>query len=126
MAGILHVQITMSHFPMHIYPADQHPLREDSFVEHQLKTSMDIACSPAMDWFHGGLQFQAVHHLFPRVPRHNLRRLQGVLRKFTEKYGLKYNTLGFFAANRLMLKELSRVGDEARAHIVSDMLNMKG
>ena len=39
----------------------------------QLRTTIDVDCSEAMDWFHGGLQFQVEHHIFPILPRHNLR-----------------------------------------------------
>ena len=31
---------------------------------------------------------QVEHHLFPRVPRHNLRRLQGVVRAFCAEHGI--------------------------------------
>lgn len=30
---------------------------------------MGIDCPEWSDFFHGGLQFQAIHHLFLRVPR---------------------------------------------------------
>jgi len=80
LAGILHVQITLSHFSMPVYI--EPPLESDSFMIHQLKTSLDIDCPDWLDWFHGGLQFQAAHHLFPRVPRHNLRKLRQLLIEF--------------------------------------------
>ncbi len=74
--GLLHVQITQSHFAMEML--EQVPYKNDSeqFLDTQLRTTMDIACPEWLDWFHGGLQFQAAHHLYPRVPRHNLRIVQ--------------------------------------------------
>ncbi|KAF3031816.1 hypothetical protein E8E12_001790 [Didymella heteroderae] len=45
---------------------------------HQLRTTINVECPEWLDWFYGALQFQAVHHLFPRLPRHNLRRAQGL------------------------------------------------
>ena len=39
---------------------------------------MDWSCPPWMDWFHGGLQFQIEHHIFPRAPRHRLRAISKV------------------------------------------------
>eukprot|EP00529_Nitzschia_sp_RCC80_P000230 CAMPEP_0113463008 /NCGR_PEP_ID=MMETSP0014_2-20120614/12412_1 /TAXON_ID=2857 /ORGANISM="Nitzschia sp." /LENGTH=862 /DNA_ID=CAMNT_0000354941 /DNA_START=296 /DNA_END=2884 /DNA_ORIENTATION=+ /assembly_acc=CAM_ASM_000159 len=41
-----------------------------------LNGTMDVDCPPYMDWFHGGLQFQVEHHLWPRIPRHNLRKIK--------------------------------------------------
>jgi delta8-fatty-acid desaturase len=125
LAGMLHVQITLSHFAMHVY-SDSHPLEEDSFVEHQLKTSMDIECKPWFDWFHGGLQFQVAHHLFPRVPRCNLRELQRVTRIFCAKNGLNYVSLDFFSANKLMINHMRSVSEECRQILVADFANLKG
>lgn len=49
------------------------PGEDGYWVRSQLATTMDVDCYPWLDWFHGGLQFQVVHHLFCRLPRHNLR-----------------------------------------------------
>jgi len=74
----LHVQITLSHWGMSTADLGEH----ESFAQRQLRTTMDVDCPAWLDFIHGGLQFQAVHHLFPRVPRHNLRRLQKLIRGF--------------------------------------------
>ncbi|CAD6238264.1 unnamed protein product [Miscanthus lutarioriparius] len=37
-------------------------------VQKQTRGTLDVACPPWMDWFHGELQFQVEHHLFPRLP----------------------------------------------------------
>jgi delta8-fatty-acid desaturase len=62
---LLHVQITLSHWGMPT--ADLGPV--ESFPQRQLRTTMDVDCPAWLDWLHGGLQFQAVHHLFPRGRR---------------------------------------------------------
>jgi fatty acid desaturase len=72
-AGILHLQIVLSHFSM---PVHHGMLNDISFVRHQCNTCMDIHSNWTNDWFYGGLQFQLTHHLFPRLPRHNLRSVQ--------------------------------------------------
>jgi len=100
--GLLHVQITISHFPMPVLEGV--PLQEREFVDFQLETCMDVTCSPWMDWFHGGLQFQAEHHLFPRIPRHNMRRVRDdILKPFCKKHGLEYNETDFITANKMVL-----------------------
>ncbi|CAJ0909738.1 5479_t:CDS:2, partial [Entrophospora sp. SA101] len=68
---LLHVQITLSHFGT-----------KESFSRKMLWTTMDVDCPWWMDWFHGGLQFQVIHHLFPRMPRHNLRKCQSLVMQF--------------------------------------------
>ena len=70
---------------------------------------MDVDCPEWLDFIHGGLQFQAVHHLFPRVPRHNLRRLQVLVREFCKDTGIEYKILGFVDANKGVLSRLGEV-----------------
>ena len=124
LAGILHVQITLSHFSMAVY-SDQ-PWTMDSFMEHQMKTSMDIDCSEWLDWFHGGLQFQVSHHLFPRIPRHNLRKLRMVVMQFAKAYQLPYQCIGFVAANKLMIQHLGSVSKLLRSQMLDDIVNLRG
>jgi delta8-fatty-acid desaturase len=104
---ILHIQITLSHWGMPT--ADLGPT--ESFPQHQLRTTMDVDCPRWLDWFHGGLQFQAVHHLFPRVPRHNLRKGQELVREFARKSGVKYTCLTFVDCNKAVLARLEQVSD---------------
>ena len=53
-AGILHVQITLSHFAMPVHMGKGYDLsKPEMFVKTQLETSMDIECPWWMDWFHG-------------------------------------------------------------------------
>ncbi|KAK3675424.1 hypothetical protein LTR78_004507 [Recurvomyces mirabilis] len=106
----LHIQITLSHWGTST--ADLGPA--ESFAMKQLRTTMDIACPAWLDFVHGGLQFQAVHHLFPRVPRHNLRRLQKLVREFSAETGIKYQIKGFVAANEHVLGRLDDVTQLAK------------
>lgn len=102
---ILHVQITLSHWGMP--HSDLGPT--ESFPQRQLRTTMDVDCPAWLDFFHGGLQFQAVHHLFPRVPRHNLRKCQALVRDFCSKTGIEYQCHGFVDGNKVMLTRLEEV-----------------
>ena len=70
-AGFLSLQITLSHFPMPCKVGQPYtPGKEDESWYHlQCHGTLDIDCSPWMDWFHGGLQFQLEHHLYPRISR---------------------------------------------------------
>lgn len=106
----LHVQITLSHWGTST--SDLGP--QEAFAQRQLRTTMDVACPAWLDFIHGGLQFQAVHHLFPRVPRHNLRKLQGLVKEFCTETGIEYLILGFLDGNKDVLSKLQQVADQAK------------
>ena len=103
----LHVQITLSHFAMSTADLGVH----ESFPQKMLRTTMDVDCPPWLDFIHGGLQFQAVHHLFPRIPRHNLRKAQEMVIPFCEDVGIPYVRYGFVEGNRQVV---GRLGDVAK------------
>ncbi|PHH79420.1 hypothetical protein CDD80_4873 [Ophiocordyceps camponoti-rufipedis] len=105
----LHVQIVLSHFAMST--TDLGP--QESFPQRMLRTTMDVECPPWLDFVHGGLQFQAVHHLFPRVPRHNLRRAQTLVREFCDEVGIPYALYGFADGNKQVIGRLAEVSRQA-------------
>ncbi|SAL95484.1 hypothetical protein [Absidia glauca] len=105
----LHVQITLSHFGM-----STDIIKDEPFPAHQLRTTMDVDCPVWLDWFHGGLQYQAVHHLFPRLPRHNLRLCVPVVRQFCNETGLHYYMYNFSTGNGVILGALKSVADQVR------------
>ncbi|CAF0873204.1 unnamed protein product [Adineta ricciae] len=101
----LHVQITLSHFGMST--EDYGPC--ESFPAKMLRTTMDVACPTWLDFFHGGLQYQAVHHLFPRMPRHQLRPASYFVKQFADEVGLTYHVYGFVHGNAKVLGVLKDV-----------------
>ncbi|RDA93376.1 hypothetical protein CP533_1987 [Ophiocordyceps camponoti-saundersi (nom. inval.)] len=105
----LHVQIVLSHFAMST--ADLGP--QESFPQKMLRTTMDVDCPPWLDFLHGGLQFQVVHHLFPRMPRHNLRRARILVREFCDEVGIPYAMYGFADGNRQVIGRLAEVSRQA-------------
>ncbi|ODA83403.1 hypothetical protein RJ55_01917 [Drechmeria coniospora] len=105
----LHVQIVLSHFAMST--SDLGP--QESFPQKMLRTTMDVDCPPWLDFIHGGLQFQAIHHLFPRIPRHNLRKAQGMVQEFCDDTGIPYALYGFADGNKQVLGRLSEVSRQA-------------
>ncbi|KAE8449946.1 hypothetical protein EG329_007085 [Mollisiaceae sp. DMI_Dod_QoI] len=105
----LHAQITLSHFSMSTAELGPH----ESFPQKMLRTTMDIDCPQWLDFFHGGLQFQAVHHLFPRMPRHNLRRAQKLVQEFCNEVGIPYALYGFVDGSKSVIGRLGEVGRQA-------------
>ncbi|KAK4175803.1 putative fatty acid desaturase [Triangularia setosa] len=110
----LHVQITLSHWAMSTSDLGE----SESFPQRQLRTTMDVDCPAWLDFIHGGLQFQAVHHLFPRVPRHNLRKVQTLVKEFCVETGIPYVLLSFEDGNKKVLGRLQEVGDQVE-HLIN-------
>lgn len=118
-AGLLHVQILLSHICMHycedgpgtsgaISAPNGHD--EAGYHEWQALSTMDIDCPVWLDWFHGGLQFQLEHHIFPRVPRWNLRKLCTLTDEIYAKHNVPVVRMGFIQANKVMLKHMAKIG----------------
>jgi delta8-fatty-acid desaturase len=105
----LHAQITLSHFSMSTAELGPH----ESFPQKMLRTTMDVDCPQWLDFFHGGLQFQAIHHLFPRMPRHNLRRTQKLVQEFCSEVGIPYALYGFVDGGKQVIGRLEEVGRQA-------------
>jgi len=101
----LHVQITLSHFAMSTTELGP----DESFPQKMLRTTMDVDCPQWLDFIHGGLQFQAIHHLFPRVPRHNLRTAQKYVQEFCNEVGIPYALYGFVDGNKQVIGQLGEV-----------------
>ncbi|KAJ9130902.1 Delta-9 acyl-CoA desaturase [Pleurostoma richardsiae] len=106
----LHVQITLSHWGMSTAELGE----AESFPQRQLRTTMDVDCPASLDFIHGGLQFQAAHHLFPRVPRHNLRRVQALSKQFAKDAAIPYSVMGFVDGNRKVMGRLGEVSEQVR------------
>lgn len=109
--SIQHVQFTLNHFSSSTYVGM--PKANDWF-EKQTNGTLNIDCPPWMDWFHGGLQFQIEHHLFPRLPRCQLRNVSPVVKELCSKHGLPYNSASFWGANVMTLKTLKNAAMQAR------------
>ncbi|KAL7784136.1 fatty acid desaturase domain-containing protein [Trichoderma ceciliae] len=108
-ASPLHVQIVLSHFAMST--TDLGP--QESFPQMMLRTTMDVDCPRWLDFIHGGLQFQAIHHLFPRLPRHNFREAQKLVIEFCKDVGIPYAYYGFTTANGQVIGRLAEVARQA-------------
>ena len=122
-AGILHVQIIMSHFAMAVYHG-----YHDNWIVSQIQSSMNINCSEWMDWFHGGLQFQIEHHLFPRIPRYHLRAVSELVKQFCLTHNLPYVSVSFWKGNQMVYNTLRNTSNTAweNNRLLIDALNANG
>ncbi|KAL2926345.1 Delta(8)-fatty-acid desaturase 2 [Bienertia sinuspersici] len=106
-----HIQFTLNHFSANVYVGQPHG---NDWFEKQTYGSIDISCSSWMDWLFGGLQFQLEHHLFPRLPRCNLRKVAPVVKDLCKKHNMPYRSLTFWEANVSTLKTLRDAALQAR------------
>uniref|UniRef100_A0A7S3FDG1 Fatty acid desaturase domain-containing protein n=1 Tax=Haptolina ericina TaxID=156174 RepID=A0A7S3FDG1_9EUKA len=127
-AGVLHVQIVLSHWSMHTYEGRSYTGPDDEWYITTMRTTMNVKTPPVLDWVHIGLQFQVEHHLFPRLPRHNLRVARDMVKEVVEKHfpagapetkrlfpaGVPYHEPGFFEGNLEMWRCLKRAAYAAR------------
>lgn len=106
----VHVQIVLSHFARST--DDMGPI--ESFPTRQLRTTMDVVCNEWIEFFHGGLHLQVTHHLFPRIPRHNLRRASKLVKEYCKEQGLEYAEHSFTEGNRKVLGVLRDVANQVK------------
>ncbi len=81
----------------------------------QVLTSRNIRGGPFTDAALGGLNYQIEHHLFPSMPRANLRRAQPVVQQFCAERGIPYLECSAYASYAAAVGHLHAVGAELRA-----------
>jgi len=80
------------------------------FVRRQVLMSRDVRGGPVVRFFMGGLDTQVEHHLFPGMPRPNLRRAQAIVRSYCHEHGISYTETSLWRAYAIILRYLNRVG----------------
>lgn len=78
------------------------------FLREQVLTSRNVTGHPLTDFWYGGLNYQIEHHLFPTMPRCNLRRAQPIVERFCSERGISYHATGLFRSYREVLSHLHR------------------
>jgi fatty acid desaturase len=84
------------------------------FLRRQVLTSRNIRGSRLVDLVLGGLNYQIEHHLFPNMPRPNLRRAQPLVRAFCQQHGLPYVEAGLVGSYAQAVRHLHTVGAPLR------------
>ncbi|SFT99914.1 Fatty acid desaturase [Geodermatophilus amargosae] len=80
------------------------------FLRRQVLVSRNIDGGPLTDLAMGGLNYQIEHHLFPSMPRPNLRRAQPIVRAFCREVGVNYTQTSLVGSYRIVVRYLNRVG----------------
>jgi fatty acid desaturase len=80
------------------------------FARRQVVTARNISGGRFTTFMLGGLNYQIEHHLFPSMPRSNLRRVQPLVRDFCAATDLGYCEESFVASFRQIIHHLSEAG----------------
>jgi fatty acid desaturase len=99
-----------SHKGMPIVPQDA---RLD-FFRRQVLMSRNITGPGFMTFAMGGLNYQIEHHLFPSMPRPNLRKARTVIEPFCRQQGVTYTESSLLGAYAIVVRYLNDVGLKAR------------
>jgi fatty acid desaturase len=83
------------------------------FARRQVVTARNISGGRFITFILGGLNYQIEHHLFPSMPRPNLRRVQGLVRDFCAATDLGYREESFAGSFRQIVHHLSDAGAAA-------------
>ena len=112
--GLFGVHLGLAFAPNHkgmpiLGAADQ-----SDFLRRQVLTSRNVRGGWLTDIALGGLNYQIEHHLFPSMPRANLRRSQPLIREFCRQRGLPYCEASLVGSYAQALRHLAIVGRQSR------------
>ncbi|WP_422117156.1 fatty acid desaturase family protein [Brachybacterium sp. UNK5269] len=95
-----------NHKGMPLLPQDV----EVDFLRRQVLTSRNVTGGPLMNLAMGGLDLQIEHHLFPRMPSSNLRRVQPIVKQFCAEKNVVYTETNLIKSYGIIIRYLNRVG----------------
>jgi fatty acid desaturase len=99
-----------NHKGMPILDADD----QSDFLRRQAITSRNVRGGWLTDFALGGLNYQIEHHLFPSMPRPNLRHSQALIEAFCKQRGVPYCQGSLAGSYAQALRHLNAVGRPAR------------
>ena len=88
--GVFGLYLGCSFAPNHKGMPILGPADHSDFLRRQVLTSRNVRGGWLTDLALGGLNYQIEHHLFPSMPRPNLRRSQALVAAFCNQKGLPY------------------------------------
>ncbi|VDN86102.1 unnamed protein product [Brugia pahangi] len=112
-AGFLlaHV-VTYNHYSTPKFRNDDQILK--SYVCLQLYTTRNMRPGILIDWLWGGLNYQIEHHLFPSMPRHNLKMVMPLVKEFCMENNLPYMVNGYFEGWLMEIQQMAAVAKLAQ------------
>lgn len=105
---LLALVFSLGHNGMSVYEKDTKP----DFWQLQITTTRNISPSLFMDWFTGGLNYQIDHHLFPMMPRHNLPKVNGLIKSLCKEFNVPFHETGFWRGIYEVVDHLAEISVE--------------
>jgi fatty acid desaturase len=115
--GLYGLYLGCSFAPNHKGMPSLSAVDEQDFLLRQVLTSRNVDGGTLTDFALGGLNYQIEHHLFPSMPRPNLRRAQPIVRTFCETRGIPYRQTGLISSYAQALGHLGAVGRSSSADL---------
>jgi fatty acid desaturase len=84
------------------------------YLRRQVLTSRNVRGHWITDFVLGGLNYQIEHHLFPSMPRGNLRHAQHIVKDFCRAHRVSYLETGLITSYAQALGHLDAVGRHPR------------
>jgi len=88
--------IGLSFAPNHKGMPIQRPDEDWDWLTRQIRTARNIRSSRLHDFLFGGLNYQIEHHLFPSMPRVNLRRARPIVMAYCREHGIAYHEVSMW------------------------------
>jgi fatty acid desaturase len=80
------------------------------FLHRQVITARNVRGHPLVDFWYGGLNYQIEHHLFPTIPRNQLKHAQPIIRQFCQERAIPYCETSMAQSYREIVQFLHTVG----------------
>ncbi|ADD44522.1 fatty acid desaturase family protein [Stackebrandtia nassauensis] len=112
--GLLGVYMGASFAPNHKGMPVLTDGEQADFLLRQVLTARNIDGGRFVDAALGGLNYQIEHHLFPHMPRPNLRQAQPVVRQFCAEHDIAYCQTSMFGSWGRVLGHLHDMGRDIR------------
>jgi fatty acid desaturase len=84
------------------------------YLRKQVLTARNVAGGPIVDTLLGGLNYQIEHHLFPSMPKPNLRHAQPIVRAFCAEHDVSYTETSALTSYVEALRSLHEAGAPLR------------
>ena len=86
------------------------PTTKIDFLRRQVLMSRNVRGGLFVDAVMGGLNYQIEHHLFPSMPRPNLKRVQPIVREYCAEHEVSYTEVGLLESYGIVVDYLNNVG----------------
>lgn len=84
------------------------------FLRRQVLTSRNVRSGLMNDFWYGGLNYQVEHHLFPSMPRNNLKQAQKIVKAYCQEHAIAYYETSMVQSFREILRYLDEVSAPLR------------